>query len=194
LADGTACGFGYSNGVFFGTCCSGQCVDQADPNNCGGCGLQCPSGECVSSPFGGVVCTPPPGGNCTQSCPEGTACLGTTCQSVTCVSVFSGFCPAPDGNVGLCAALGDAGTYTCVDVTSDPNNCGAVGVPCICSGTPAPCNVPGALGSFCNLDAGLGWNCCQGIGCTNLFDDPNNCGTCGASCAQGQTCTQGNCG
>jgi hypothetical protein len=205
IADGTSCGFGWSSGSpIFGTCCGGECVNIADdPANCGGCGQACASGQCVASPLGGSVCTPPPAAACPLSCAPGSVCLGTTCQSVTCESVFSGFCPAQDGNVGVCAAA-DAGTgYTCVDLTNDPANCGAVGVVCpagqscrgsVCTGTSAPCDVPGALDKLCNLDAGFGWVCCQGRGCVDLNSDSQSCGACGTTCPSGQSCTQGVCG
>ena len=73
------------------------------------------------------------------------------------------------GNCGS-GCLGLASTCcnnTCVDITSDTNNCGGCGNPC---GTQ---------------------DCCAG-NCTNTMgNDPSNCGGCGVTC--NGTCTNGTC-
>lgn len=77
----------------------------------------------------------------------------------------------------ICPSGCTTGTQTtccqkgCVDLTSDPNNCGLCSNACS-SQQPA---------------------CCYGI-CRNTSSDPNNCGGCGHSCNAGETCTGGICG
>jgi hypothetical protein len=58
----------------------------------------------------------------------------------------------------------------CVDLMSDPNNCGA------CS----------------NACGGQQPNCCYGV-CRNTNSDPTNCGTCGHGCDAGEVCMGGMC-
>jgi hypothetical protein len=52
---------------------------------------------------------------------------------------------------------------------------------------------PGHIGSFCNLDAGISYLCCAGLGCIDTSMDPDNCGSCGAVCSAGQNCVAGKC-
>jgi hypothetical protein len=82
----------------------------------------------------------------------------------------------------------DCGTGGCVDLSSDPNNCGGCGNPCasgVCEG--ALCtDVQVSLGCVePTFDCGTG-------GCVDLSSDPNNCGGCGVFCegCAGGTCPQ----
>ncbi|HUB06982.1 MAG TPA: hypothetical protein VMB50_08275 [Myxococcales bacterium] len=82
-----------------GSCCGLGCLDlKTDPQNCGGCGQACPSGE---------------------------ACQGGACQGDACSDADEGlYCALPDATQACC---GNA----CVDVTSDPANCGGCGSACL---------------------------------------------------------------
>ena len=91
--------------------------------------------------------------------------------------------------------------YPCVDLGNDPTNCGAPGQVCPsgqtcangeCSGDISPCS-SGRIGLYCSLDGGGSEVCCQGAGCTDFQTDPNNCGSCGASCSLGLACLGGQC-
>jgi hypothetical protein len=106
------------------------------------------------------------------------------------------FCAAADGNVGLC----DWDTE-CIDLANDPLHCGYLGVGCpagrscshgVCSGTPPECGL-GRIGAYCNLDAGLGFICCPGVGCIDVETDVANCGFCQNACDAGQSCVAGTC-
>lgn len=50
-----------------------------------------------------------------------------------------------------------------------------------------------SLATFGLLCGSGGLTSCNGV-CVNEHTDPNNCGTCGNTCASGQTCTNGACG
>jgi hypothetical protein len=80
-----------------------------------------------------------------------------------------------------------AGAGTCVDLLTDPNNCGSCGATCpagyscqngtTCSNTP-PC--------------GPGLTYCNGA-CRDLSNDWGNCGTCGVSCDSPPYCDEFGC-
>jgi hypothetical protein len=95
--------------------------------------------------------------------------------------------PAPDSESGRtpgCAhGLDDCGG-ACVDVQSNPQNCGMCGTVC-------------APGLFCSLGA-CSDSCAAtltpcGAACVNLQSDVLNCGTCGMQCGAGETCSNGTC-
>ncbi|HSQ63738.1 MAG TPA: hypothetical protein VLM85_11015 [Polyangiaceae bacterium] len=73
------------------------------------------------------------------------------------------------GGCGTC--LGSASTCcgtTCVDTTSDPNNCGSCGHGC------------------------TGLSCCSSS-CVDTTSDMSNCGSCGNACGSGMTCVNSQC-
>lgn len=208
-ATGTACGFGRGVGdtayaTVTGRCCNGTCVDLGqDKQNCTACGKSCTSGLCTSGDTftaKGPTCYAPASSNCgATGCPGDTFCTEQGCVPRTCVFGFSGgTCQTSTLEAGMCCSMGfNSG---CINPTNDANNCGGCGIKCgagascdngVCSNITAPCKA-GTLGQFCNLDAGTGYLCCPGGGCTNTATDSKNCGQCGRSCDAG-TCVNGSC-
>jgi hypothetical protein len=187
-----------------GFCCNGACVDIGqDPNNCGLCGVVCPSGVCTLSVGGGAICLPPgPGENCLATCGPGDVCIEGACLSSSCQPDLGllPFCAAQDGNVGVCCPGSSAGV-PCADAANDPANCGGCAFQCpagqgcddgVCSGASVGCGI-GRIGAFCDLDAGPSYVCCPGVGCDDVGTDGLNCGVCGNKCAPGFSCTAGVC-
>jgi len=193
--------------VIDGVCCNGVCSNtNADPNNCAACGVACASGICASSFFGGPSsCLPAP-----SAPPAGAMCAAPSvwvgssdgfgqCVSQGCAGP-GGYCAIGSG-VGACSIEG-FGTITCVNLASDPSNCGAPYLACpsgqtcvagACSGDVAPCG-GGTNGAYCDLAAsGTSRLCCAGGGCTDILTDPKNCGTCGTACPSNLTCVGGHC-
>jgi hypothetical protein len=173
------------------TLCNGECVNLLyNSNNCGSCGNKCVLGVCVN-------------GQCQLNCPEGyyflnnqcipyticetgqtpcgnTCCLSTqTCDQNT-LSCYPPICPAGKTQCG----------YNCVDLSSDPSNCGSCGHSC-----PA--------GQICNNSKCIGISTLEtcpefapnkcGTICTNLNNDKNNCGSCGNKCKASESCINGVC-
>ncbi|MEZ4299322.1 MAG: hypothetical protein R3B70_30510 [Polyangiaceae bacterium] len=75
----------------------------------------------------------------------------------------------------------------CVNLDTDPDNCGECGVDCgddgvMCSG--GVCGIgPGCPGGFAS---------CNGV-CADLSSDPQHCGGCDIQCAPGATCSNNAC-
>lgn len=208
-----------------------------DPNNCGGCGVVCPSGRCTSAscvagppPDGGMMMGTDgsiPMGDCRPTCGSSERCCGTTCISrtgvaagadgrsdssfgncngcgIACDPDRASACSVPGGGGGMprcmcgvydqCGAgqicANSGGTFACVSLQTDPNNCGTVGHMCApgesCSGGTCVC---GSTGSAC----AAGQGCCGGA-CVDVSSDEANCGGCGMACVGGETCTAGSCG
>ncbi len=184
-----------------GECCEAACVDSSqDPDNCGGCGVVCSTGICLSS-FGGFgalwpLCLPAgPTNDCLLSCPAESVCLEGRCINGVSQDGDRPFCLAEDGTIGAYCGPG-----VCAHLRDDPENCGACGNACgpgqscvagSCSGRPGCGN--GREGFFCNLDAGPSYACCPSVGCTDTDTDPNNCGYCRHPCPSGSSCVGGVC-
>ncbi|HXV74743.1 MAG TPA: hypothetical protein VD788_00360 [Candidatus Polarisedimenticolaceae bacterium] len=157
-----------------------------DPDNCGGCGIECGEGEICSAGSCELVCTggttecdgacvdlsndPLNCGACGNQCEADQFCGEGTCQDIC----------AP--GLTLCGDL-------CVDLTSDPLNCGACGNTCgsndICAaGLCETCRPPRP--TACDNE------------CVNTNTDPYHCGGCGMACdftncpsTGSGTCSQG---
>ncbi len=186
-----------------GQCCDGVCADTLhDPAHCGSCGVSCASGQCQANfPGEATACVPVP-----TAPPQGATCGAPSvwapgqCLAPGCQGPF-GYC-ALGGTIGVCASSGFSAT--CVNLATDPANCGAlyvhcpVGQTCVggaCSGDVAPCG-PGREGSYCALapdGSGTSNLCCAGGGCTDTMSDAANCGACGNACAAGLSCVAGKC-
>lgn len=109
--------------------------------------------------------------------PSGVAGAGISCATGQLT------CPGADGPV-------------CVDSSSDPNNCGACGLPCplgeTCVGARCSCTGPNCDDS---CQAPLA-SCVDGRGleeCVDLQTSRDNCGSCQQSCANDEACEQGVC-
>ena len=78
----------------------------------------------------------------------------------------------------------------CIDVTSDPANCGNCNTACdtgeTCAAGQCGC---GMGGNHCTAPQ----SCCNNV-CDDVSADPTNCGTCGTVCMNGDTCNAGTCG
>lgn len=140
-------------------CGGGVCSPCGQGRACNG-SADCSTGICTGGVCGGCLSN--------ADCPAGAVCDPNVRQCV-------GMCPAPRVSCG----------GACVDVSSDPQNCGMCGNFC-------------AAGAACVNGACTGTACMPGFAlcanvCVNLNGDPNNCGACGLHCAPGQSCTMGIC-
>lgn len=199
------------------TYCSGiGCVDLAsDGDNCGTCANACPAVDKEPPTNAGYACR---GGKCGQLiCFSGWAdCnndLDDGCETDILSNSNCGACGiacdpgqtctlTPDNNVlCLCPPNLTLCGNTCVDLMTDPSNCGVCQHKC-----PAPTadprvstdsGHPTCQMGFCGYECGEGWGDCDGDGTceTDLRVDGLHCGSCGHQCdtASGQPCIGGSC-
>lgn len=184
-------------------CCDGLCVDiNRDSNNCGNCGHNCGEGkicmnaDCVEA-CGGVICSdaqsccgdacvyiqtdPKNCGGCGNECSEGEICNNGTCEKITC---------DPECEEGYtCCQIGYE--KKCIDLNSDPQNCGSCGNKC---GLNETCKNGTCTEDTCDPACGEGLRCCGGT-CVDTKTDPNNCGFCGNVCdpETSDSCVGGQC-
>jgi len=156
--------------------CGGTCVDLAsDPSNCGACGSACAAGAtCGSGVCATTITTVDGGAACStdSDCPAGSDCVSGEC--VTSVIVADACAPATCASLGLtCGSTSDGcgGTLNC-GTCADDGGVDATSDATTCA---------------------AGQTDCSGI-CVDLTSDSANCGTCGAVCAAGTTCSEGACG
>lgn len=170
------------------------CVDLSSAAfHCGQCNRECFGGEsgsgvcvggtCTDCNPGLTVCYSYPYGRCVDrstdplNCGEcDIVCASGVCENGACVDALA----CPEGQV----ECGDR----CVDVSSDFENCGACTVYC------PSLQCRDGICVTCE-ELGLGYCPGQGIGnfCTDLRDNPFNCGTCGNVCGAGTICIDGAC-
>lgn len=212
-------------GVCSGACASGwsdcdgnlltngcELQTEADPNNCGGCGLKCSSNHLAS-----VACS---AGTCNGACAAGyNDCNGNKqtdgCESQTqadpfncgaCGNVCSTLHVAASCQAGLCNGACEWGWSDCdgnkqsngceTATGSDPSNCGACGMVCSSSHVAAAC-----VANVCAGACEAGWSDCNGNkqsdGCEVLVaSDVWNCGSCGHVCSSNHVapaCASGVC-
>ncbi len=179
--------------------CDGVCTSIAsDPDNCGGCDIECASGE---------------------ACSEGT------CQALECASnqeLCDGFCASTASDPDNCGACGEAcgegegcldgecadfgcGTSqveclgVCVSLLTDEQNCGDCGESCDLGDS--------CINGVCELTCPEGSLACNGA-CIDPLTDRDYCGAdacpdlgaggasgtdTGVACESGQVCTDGEC-
>ena len=169
-------------------CCTSSCVNINDnPNHCGGCGISCGGGTCV----GGTCMGGTDGGGidapgtdtgpsmCTPSCSASQRCCGSSCVNQT-------------GPMGVLEARSDSSFMHCngCGLSCDPDRAsrcgtqpGGGGPPqCLCGN-----NIQCAPGQGCVANE-------SGVFiCADFNFDRNNCGGVGIRCAEGESCSSGNC-
>ena len=173
--DASGCGPRPGAGCFQGS--SGTaCSDVGMEYECFGGRWQCPSG---STDQCGCEAGPQPGGLPPLE-------PGAACPSVR-----------DSGMVDVGSDVGCAGGMTtcnsaCVDLQTDPSNCG------ICSGRCCPGNdcaagtcEPGCSPGLTACPGSL--SSCMGGVCVNIATDNSNCGMCGYACPTGRVCARGMC-
>ncbi|MBN9160130.1 MAG: hypothetical protein BGO98_34625 [Myxococcales bacterium 68-20] len=130
-------------------------------------------------------------GGCGNTCPAGMGCYLN-------IKSFQIECMCPPGKT-LCEIV-PGFAATCVDITSDPQNCGGCGV--TCSGSDSPSHdymFPSCRSGSCETRCEMGRADCNGNdedGCEiDTNSDPRNCGACGHACDEvvGQACIGGRC-
>jgi hypothetical protein len=109
---------------------------------------------------------------------EGGASAYETAQKKACdccsAATAGGTCGCSSG-LTLCSG-------SCVNLSTDVNNCGSCGHLCASGQT--------CTSGVCSCPSGQ--TLCSGT-CVNLSTDPQNCGSCGHACAGGEACTAGAC-
>jgi hypothetical protein len=143
--------------------CDSTCAAIAiDPDNCGGCGKTCASGQVCRR--GRCVTECPPASCNHVTCPPGVVACGSICcrAGETC---RNGMCQLSCAPLTNCAGM-------CKDTQVDPQNCGTCGTVC-------------GMGMTCVMGI---CTCAPGTTkCNNMCVDTgtslNNCGGCGVVCA-----------
>ncbi len=150
-------------------CCGNRCVSNMVPGgdgrtdssfqNCGACGNACDSNTASR-------CGINAGGSVPAClCGDANACTG-----------------------GRECAISE-GTFRCIDVNTDPANCGAIGNSC---GQGESC-VGGTCGCGGGPTCGDGQGCCGGS-CVDTTSNAEHCGACGNACGDnGPTCVDSTC-
>ncbi|MBI5535748.1 MAG: hypothetical protein HY898_23655 [Deltaproteobacteria bacterium] len=177
-----------------GCCDGGVCKVGNLPQRCGSGGVECSDCVLKSTTCDTVTrtclgCTP----DCSQasSCGKSDGC-GGVCNAAkggTCPSGSScdsaGSCVCNQASQALCPVGFPNTTWQCIDVASDPANCGGCSNQC---GAGAAC-----VAAQCACPTGQHY-CYLQWGCVDLLHDPEHCGYCGMKCPSGVSCTDGLCG
>jgi len=188
-----------------------------DPNNCGACGVVCPSGVCEAGgcladdttcaagltycpalpPYAASALGIPAG--CTDLTTDYSNCgaCGASCQPADPIAMdcIGGQCT----QIGCVMGWTDCGNLDCTHLSSDPLNCGACGNVCesgVCEGRACvPADTTCAAGlTYCPAKSDV---VSQPAGCYDLSSDYTHCGSCDTSCpiasAGPMVCIEGQC-
>jgi len=190
----------------------------SDDDNCGACGVSCPTDSNVLARFNGAMrCVT---GECRLVCKSDYAdCNGLIDDG--CEVQVTGTQANDKYNCGACGNVcddmcirGSCGCPSgqtfcpdgCTDIRVDNRNCGECGNVCPPSTEPpfppawgmtrscrsGRCNEPQC--SFGRADCNNDFLVPDGDGCeTSTLSDVNNCGTCGNQCLPGEVCIVGSC-
>jgi hypothetical protein len=211
--DGTPCALGNGAGI----CCNGACVSalanqgcgySCDPHSRSDCTYMnneppgsCCAGSCLAAntPCEESIC---PADSDGENCPFGPGMMGTCCAG-NCVNL-----PEDPTNCGACGVSCGSGVCAgqCLPSLAD-TNCGTCPEATVCARgqcVDSFCDSPLHVASetnpqypapfFCAAaDGQLGF--CSGPSgyCSDLANDPLNCGGFGFACPGGQTCAKGVC-
>jgi len=139
-------------------------------------GVCLPSGRCSRSCAGAGDCPTAIGWSCTALPGLGPVCGCTPRGVETCNNLDDDCDGVADNGITRCGA-------GCVDLQSDPANCGGCGIAC---GGGTSC-VRGACLCPASLPTACGGRCVDGR------SDPANCGSCDNRCPSSQRCEGGRC-
>ena len=174
------------------SCATGEVCDSDACVACGGFGQPCCSDTSCQPELicRGGACSPAPGlcGGYGETCCSGSTCSGSfVCSSGMCLDSMMD--AGPDAGASACAPDQTFCSGRCVDLGSDPFNCGGCGrscrsdMVCLRAGCTAPCLV--------------GETYCNGQ-CVDLTSNMEHCGACDAACLDRpnafSTCVVGLCG
>lgn len=168
-----------------GTHCRSTLVD---PQNCGGCGIACATGQtctlgsCVAGSDSGVRADggrdAAMSGNCHPSCASGMMCCGATCVSATGIASGDARTDPSFMNCHVCGVACDAMLASRCGL---PRGTTTGSPQCLCGDLPS-CNT----GEMCESVAGT-WSC------INHATDPRHCGDPAVACMPGELCMDGHC-
>ncbi|KAJ3231366.1 hypothetical protein HDU81_003842 [Chytriomyces hyalinus] len=199
-------------------CLKGQCTNvKEDSNNCGeanqlvcsGSTPNCANGKCVDMTTDNDNCGGP-----SNACPKGNTCIRGLCKDTTsdkdncgragnscgAAACAQSNCVCPDGKTF------NVDAKTCVDLKTDPNNCGSLRNVCttlntlFCTNCIPECSNgncynpaldPDHCGNYATKCRDATPNCANKI-CVDFKTDDANCGSAGSSC-NGKSCFNGTC-
>ncbi len=172
----------------------GKCVDtQRDSENCGGEGIvcgdnaYCADGSC-SCRNGYFDCDSDMANGCESQVACDFPCEPTQqlcADSGTCCDAGTECCGASCCEAGSACCGGD----TCLDVSTDPHNCGKCDKKCNANQI---CESGECKDAEISCDTEEGMIACWGE-CVQSYTDKDNCGECGHACDEGLVCAQGEC-
>jgi hypothetical protein len=183
----------------WGHCCNDACTFLGTPNNCGGCGVVCPSGYVCADEACQPIDACGPGDN-QGTCAFADGGAGICCDG-TCVDLGGDarhcgncgeVCPAGSFCSGQVCRT-DAGSSSppladCEDAGCAAGTLCATGYSCRLTSCPADSN-----GDNCITSAGPSdGTCCTGA-CADTITDTRNCGGCGIACSPGEICVNSAC-